>query len=172
LGVTGKTATAYLDLLTDLFLVRQLPPWFRNIGKRLVKAPKVYVRDPGLVHCLANIRNLDTLLGHPLCGPSWEGFVIENLLAAAPTTWRPFFFRTSAGAEIDLVLEQPAGGRLAIEIKRTLTPNLDRGFCLGCADIQASERFYVIPEGDSFPMDKQTTAMALPELLARFRNTP
>jgi predicted AAA+ superfamily ATPase len=170
LGVTGKTATSYLDLLTDLFLVRQLPPWFRNIGKRLVKAPKVYVRDPGLVHCLANIRNLDTLLGHPLCGPSWEGFVIENLLTAAPVTWRPFFFRTAAGAEIDLVLERPDGGRTAIEIKRTLHPNLNRGFCLGCEDVQTSERFYVLPEGDSFPMDRQTTAIALPELMTRLRN--
>jgi predicted AAA+ superfamily ATPase len=168
LGVTGKTVTGYLDLLTDLFLVRQLPPWFRNIGKRLIKAPKVYVRDTGLVHCLANIRNLDTLLGHPLCGPSWEGFVMENLLAAAPTTWRPFFFRTGAGAEIDLVLEKPGGERVAIEIKRTLQPKLNKGFCLGCADIQADERFYVLPEGELFPMDKQTTAIALPELMSRF----
>jgi len=169
LGVTGKTVTAYLDLLTDLFLVRQLPPWFRNIGKRLVKAPKVYVRDAGLVHWLANIRDLDTLLGHPLCGPSWEAFVIENLLAAAPPMWRPFFFRTAAGAEIDLVLEPPDGGRLAIEIKRTLQPKLDKGFCLGCADIQASQRFYVLPEGEAFPLDRQTTAIALSELTARFR---
>lgn len=169
LGVTGKTATAYLDLLTDLFLVRQLPPWFRNIGKRLVKATKVYVRDPGLVHCLANIRNLDTLLGHPLCGPSWEGFVIENLLAAAPTNWRPFFFRTGAGAEIDLVLEKPDGSRTAIEVKRTLQPKLDKGFCLGCEDIQARERFYVLPEGESFPLDRHTTAIPLAGLIEKFR---
>jgi predicted AAA+ superfamily ATPase len=169
LGVTGKTVTRYVDLLTDLFLVRQLAPWFRNIGKRLVKAPKVYVRDSGLVHALANIRDHDTLLGHPLCGPSWEGFVIENLLTAAPATWRPFFFRTGAGAEIDLVLERPDGTTIALEIKRTLRPVLGRGFCLGCADVRAQERYYVVPDGPSFPLDKQTIAVSLAELLAQFR---
>jgi predicted AAA+ superfamily ATPase len=170
LGVTGKTVTRYVDLLTDLFLVRQLAPWFRNIGKRLVKAPKVYVRDSGLLHCLANIQDHDTLLGHPLCGPSWEGLVIENILALAPTAWRPFFFRTSAGAEIDLILEKPSGEVIAIEIKRTLQPVISRGFRQGCEDVGAQERYYVLPEGSAFPLDAHTIALALPELLERLRS--
>jgi predicted AAA+ superfamily ATPase len=169
LGVSGKTVTRYVDLLADLFLVRQLSPWFRNIGKRLVKAPKVYVRDCGLLHSLANIMDLDTLLGHPLCGPSWEGFVIENLLAAAPTAWRPFFYRTGAGAEIDLVLEKPDGGVVAIEIKRTLQPAISKGFRQGCADVGATERFYVLPDGPAYPLDEHTTALPVPALMARFR---
>lgn len=170
LAVTGKTVSRYVDLLTELYLVRQLQPWFRNIGKRLVKAPKVYVRDTGLLHCLLNIGDLDTLLGHPLCGPSWEGFVIENLLAAAPSEWRPYFFRTAAGAEIDLVLERPDGRVIAIEIKRTLQPVIGKGFRLGCADTQAGERYFVVPEGPSFPLDERTTALPLHELMARFRS--
>jgi len=170
LGVTAKTITSYLDLLTDLFLVRQLQPWFRNIGKRLVKAPKVYVRDSGLLHCLANIKDWEGLLSHPLCGPSWESFAMENLIAAAPSDWRTYFFRTSAGAELDLVLETSAGRTIAIEIKRTLQPRVEKGFRLACEDIQAAERFVVIPEGGPFPLDGQTTAIALFELVNRLRS--
>jgi predicted AAA+ superfamily ATPase len=170
LGVAGKTVTRYLDLLTDLYLIRQLSPWFRNIGKRLVKAPKVYVRDSGLLHYLANVRDLETMLAHPLCGPSWEGFVLENLLAAAPSDWRPYFFRTGAGAEVDLVLEKPDGSVAAIEIKRTLQPKIEKGFRLGCGDMQAQERYYVLPEGSAYPLDSETLAIGLADLMARFRS--
>ena len=110
LGVDAKTAGGYLDLLADLLLVRRLPPWHANLGKRLVKSPKVYVRDSGLVHALLNIPDKETLLAHPVVGASWEGFVIENLLASLPPGVQAYFYRTSGGAEIDLLLAWPEAG--------------------------------------------------------------
>ncbi|MEZ5962457.1 MAG: DUF4143 domain-containing protein [Planctomycetota bacterium] len=104
LGVSGNTVRHYLDVLTDLFMVRQLRPWSGNSIKRLVKAPKVYVRDSGLAHHLAHSQDLDILLGHPLRGATWEGFVLENILARLPNGWQASYYRTSAQAEIDLVL--------------------------------------------------------------------
>ncbi len=169
LGLTGKTVSTYVDLFTGLFLVRQLRPWFRNIGKRLVKAPKIYVRDSGLLHGLLHIRDLDTLLGHPQCGPSWEGFVLENLLSVMPPGWQPWHFRTAAGAEIDLILENPPEKPIAIEIKRTIQPSISKGFHLGCADIGAGERYYVMPEGTAFALDATTTAISLMELMKRLQ---
>ena len=121
LAVDGKTVVRYLDLLVDLMLVRRLPPFQANVGKRLVKAPKVYVRDSGIVHALLNIGDYEGLLGHPVSGTSWEGFVIENLIAAAPMRTEPLFYRTAAGAEVDLLLEIPKHGLWAIEIKRGLS---------------------------------------------------
>lgn len=168
LGVTGKTVARHVDFLTELFLVRQLQPWFRNIGKRLVKSPKLYVRDTGLLHSLTNLGHLETLLGHPLCGSSWEGFAIENLVSAMPPVWRPFYYRTAAGAEIDLILERPDGGTIAIEIKRTLQPSVGRGFRQGCIDTGASERYIAIPYGAPFPLDEHTTALGLEDLIRRF----
>ena len=107
IGVSGQTVGRYLDLMVDLLLVRRLPPWSKNAGKRLVRSPKVYVRDSGLVHALLGLRDLDAVLGHPVTGGSWEGFVIENLLAAAPSGTSACFYRTAVGAEIDLVLDLP-----------------------------------------------------------------
>jgi hypothetical protein len=167
LGVSGQTVRRYLDVLTDLYLVRQLPPWSGNERKRLVKAPKVYVRDSGLVHRLTNLADRDTLLGHPLCGASWEGFAIEQLLVHLPETWRASFYRTGAGAEIDLVLEGPRERRIAIEVKRTSTPTLSRGFCSGVEHIGAQERYFVIPEGEPYPIGADTTALGLSELCRR-----
>ncbi len=165
LGVSGNTIRRYLDVLTDLFMVRQLLPWSGNSRKRLVKTPKVYVRDSGLVHQLAGIVDLDMLLGHPLCGPSWEGFVIENLLAQMPSTWRASYYRTSAQAEIDLVLEGPRKQVLAIEIKRSLSPTLSKGYHFGFADIGATRGVVVTPEGDRFAMAKNIEAVPLRSFL-------
>lgn len=167
LGVSGQTVRRYLDVLTDLYLVRQLQPWSGNEKKRLVKSPKVYVRDSGLVHRLTNLADHDTLLGHSLCGASWEGFAIEQLLAHLPDTWRASFYRTAAGAEIDLVLEGPGDRRIAIEVKRTSTPSVSRGFRSGAEDIGATERFYVIPQGEAYPIGAGTTALGLGELCGR-----
>ncbi len=161
LGVSGHTVRHYLDVLTDLYMVRQLRPWSGNSRKRLVKSPKVYVRDSGLLHRLANIPDLDTLFGNPLCGTSWEGFVIENLLTFMPDTWSAHYYRTSAQAEIDLVLEGPAGEVFAIEVKRTLSPKVGKGFQLACEDISATERYYVIPKGDKYPIGHDTHAVSL-----------
>lgn len=171
LGVSGHTVRHYLDVLTDLYMVRQLPPWSGNSTKRLVKAPKVYVRDSGLLHRLANIPDLETLLGHPLCGDSWEGFIIENLLMHLPDSWTASYYRTSAQAEIDLVLEGPRQQVLAIEIKRTLTPQVSKGFRLGCEDIRATRGYYVIPMGERYPLEHATEAITVSELASILHET-
>jgi predicted AAA+ superfamily ATPase len=116
LGVSGHTVARYLDIMVDLLLVRRLQPWAVNAKKRLVRTPKVYVRDAGLLHALLGIRDREELLGHPVVGASWEGMLMENVLDALPATARPTFYRTSAGAEIDLVIEFSAKERWAIEI--------------------------------------------------------
>jgi len=167
LGVDGKSVRHYLDVLTDLYMIRQLRPWSGNSQKRLVKSPKVNERDSGLLHRLANIPDKDTLLGHPLCGPSWEGFAIEQILAHLPDTWEPCYYRTSAQAEIDLVLEGPGRHVIAIEIKRTSSPRPSKGFLLGCEDVGATERYYVLPKADPHPIGHDTEAIELIELMAR-----
>ena len=143
LGVSGQSVARYLDLLVDLMLVRRLPPWHSNAGKRLVKSPKVYIRDPGLAHALLGIETLEDLLGHPAAGGSWEGFCVENLIAAAPRGTEASFYRSSAGAEIDLVLELPGGTLWAIEIKRTTSPKVTRGFHIAAEELGAEERMLV-----------------------------
>jgi predicted AAA+ superfamily ATPase len=163
---SGKTVSSYLDVLTDLYMVRQLAPWAGNSRKRLIRSPKVYVRDAGLLHRLAKVPDLDTLLGHPLCGGSWEGFVIENVLALLPDTWQATFYRTSAQAEIDQVLEGPGKRTVAVEIKRTLSPTVGKGFRLACEDVDATDRFYVLPEGDRYPLAHGTEAIGLLDFVA------
>lgn len=161
LGVSGQTVTRYLDLLTDLLLVRQLRPWSRNMGKRLVRSPKVYVRDSGIAHALLGLRTRDDVLAHPVAGPSWEGYTIENLCAAAPRGAEAWFFRSSAGAEIDLVLELPGARLFAIEIKRSLAPGRSKGFDIASGDIGATHRFVVYPGREAFALDRRTTAIPL-----------
>jgi len=165
LGLDVKTINSYLDLLVDLLLVRRLPPWHANLGKRLVKAPRIYVRDSGLVHALAGVPDRETLLSHPILGPSWEGMVIENLIAAAPDQTEPFFFRTAGGAEIDLLLAWPNGSLWAIEVKRSLAPKLERGFHAACADLKPARRVAVYPGTERYPMGSGVEAMPLPTLM-------
>lgn len=167
LALSGQTVGRYLDVLADLFMVRRLPPWSGSSRKRLVKAPKVYVRDSGLLHRLALIEDTEALLGHPLCGHSWEGFVIEQLLGVLTDRWQASFYRTSAQAEIDLVLEGPNRRVLAIEIKRTSAPTLSKGFLLGCEDIRATQRLVVIPAGEAFSLGQKAEAVPLAEMVTR-----
>lgn len=168
LGVSGHTVARYLDLLEDLLLVRRLPPWSGNVGKRLVKAPKVYVRDSGIVHALLGLGTLDDVLGHPVAGPSWEGMVVESLVAAAGD--RPVsFYRTAVGAEIDLVVEGPGGRRYAIEIKRSSAPLVTRGFWIGCEDLDASEALVIYTGDDRIPLRAGAEARGLPDALAWLR---
>ena len=143
LAVDGKTIARYLDLPVDLMLVRRLQPFQTNIGKRLVKSPKVFVRDSGIVHALLNIESHEDLLGHPVVGASWEGFAIENPITAAPAGAVPLFYRTAAGAEIDLLLEIPKHGLWAIEIKRGLSARPEKGFHIACEDLKPARRFVV-----------------------------
>lgn len=161
LGIDTRTANAYLDLLTDLLLVRQLSPWHSNGGKRLVKSPKVYVRDSGLLHSLLGIADMDGLLAHPVVGASWEGHVIESLLAVAPAGVVPSFYRSGAGAEIDLLLTWPNGEHWAIEIKRSTAPKVERGFHSACEDIQPSRKWLVYPGAEAYPMRDGIEAMPL-----------
>lgn len=165
LGITIPTTKRYIDLLEDLLLIRTLRPWSGNIGKRLVKAPKVYIRDSGIVHALLNLTELDDLLGHPVVGASWEGFVIENLLSCLPIGVTPWFYRTAAGAEIDLVIERNAQQKYAIEIKRSLAPSLSKGFYLGCEDIGATSRFLVYPGNERYPISKDVTVISLTDMM-------
>jgi predicted AAA+ superfamily ATPase len=164
LGVDVKTAQSYIDLLCDLLLVRRLQPWHANIGKRLVKSPKVYVRDSGLVHALLDIGTKEALLSHPVVGASWEGFVIENLLACANTDVKAHFYRTSGGAEIDLLLAWPGGDLWAIEIKRSLAPKVERGFHAACEDLKPARKLLVYPGQESFPLGADVRAMSLATL--------
>jgi len=152
LGVDGKTVAAYLDLLVDLLLVRRLEPWHANAGKRLVKSPRVYVRDSGLVHTLLGLASLEDVLGHPVAGASWEGFVIETMITAAPEGTQANFYRTAAGAEIDLLLTLPGGALWAIEVKRSLAPILERGFHQACADLNPQRQIVVYPGSESYPL--------------------
>jgi len=164
LGVSGTTIAHYLDLMVDLLLVRRLPPRLPNIGKRLVRSPKVYVRDSGLVHALLGLTNKEAVLGHPIAGPSWEGMAIENLLAAAGPQAQGSFYRTSHGAEVDLVLHWPSGEEWAIEIKRSLAPTLERGFHHALADLAPQRAVVVYPGAESYRVASAVEAVGLREL--------
>jgi predicted AAA+ superfamily ATPase len=169
LDVAAPTAKRYIELLEDLLLIRSLRPWFGNIGKRLVKTPKVYIRDSGLVHALLNLKSMEDLLGHPVVGASWEGYVIENLISCLPIGVTPWFYRTSAGAEIDLVVEKNEKNMYAIEIKRSLSPAVSKGFYLGCEDIGATHRYLVYPGNEKFSIGKNITVIPLLDLMAELR---
>jgi len=164
LAISAPTVTRYIDLLADLLLVRRLPPVHGNAGKRLVKSPKVYVRDSGLLHALLGIADFNDLAGHPIVGTSWEGFVIENLLAAAPPRTQASFYRTAAGAEIDLVLDLPSRRRWAVEIKRGLTPKPEKGFYQACEDIEPKQRFVVYSGEDRYPINSELEAISMREM--------
>lgn len=164
LAVDGKTVAGYLDLLVDLLVVRRLPAWHRNIGKRLVKSPKVYVRDTGVAHTLLGIRDKEALLGHPVVGQTWESFVIETLIATSPDGSEAHYYRTSNGTEVDLLLTLPNGELWAIEVKRSSAPKIERGFHSACADLKPNKRFVVYSGSQRFPLDKTTDAISVVEL--------
>jgi len=166
LGIDGKTARRYLDLLECLYLVRSIPAWSRNAGKRLVKSPKVYWRDTGLLHSLANLHDLEEVLGHPLCGHSWEGYCLEQIITRLPKNYTFSHYRTQAGAEIDLVIETPRGKSIAIEIKRTLSPRITPGFVESSKTLKSTQGYFIIPAGESFPLSPTITAISLSEFLA------
>jgi len=165
LSVSAPTVTTYISLLVDLLLVRRLPPFHSNIGKRLVKSPRTYVRDSGILHALLGINDMNVLSGHPVVGKSWEGFAIESLLAAAPEHTKASFYGTAAGAEVDLVLE--LGGKhglWAIEIKLGLTAKPERGFYNSLEDLQPQKSFVVYSGTDSYPLSSGVEAISLHEL--------
>jgi hypothetical protein len=166
LSISSPTVSRYIDLLVDLLLVRRLLPYHSNLGKRLVKSPKVYVRDSGLLHALLAVPTTEALNDHPIVGPSWEGFVIETLIDCAPAWTQPFYWRTSAGAEIDMLLELPNGALWAIEIKRSLSPKAGRGFHVACDDLKPARRLVVYAGNDRVPLPGSVEALG-PLALAR-----
>lgn len=161
LEVSTQSVTRYIDLLSDLLLVRRLPPYFANVGKRLVKSPKVYIRDSGLVHALLGLETLEQLAGHPVVGMSWEGFVLEMLLSVLPWRSSAFFYRTAVGAEIDLMLEHNDGTMWAIEIKRSLSAKVERGFHEACSDLKPARAFVVHAGEDRYPISENIEAISV-----------
>jgi predicted AAA+ superfamily ATPase len=164
LAVSGQTVARYLDLLCDLMLVRRLRSWASNEGKRLVRTPKVYVRDSGIAHALLGLTDYDDVVSHPVAGGSWEGWVIENLIAVAPMSTQAFFYRSAAGAELDLVLDLPKRQRWAVEIKRSSSPSISRGFHTAAADVKATARLVVHAGQESFPLGQDVRAVSLADL--------
>lgn len=170
LAVDGKTVANYLDLMVDLLLVRRLPPFHSNVRKRLVKSPKTYVRDSGLVHTLLRLDDEEGVLGHPVAGMSWEGFVIESLVRAAPERTSPGFYRTATGVEVDLVLGLPGNQLWAIEIKRSLAPTIDRGLRVALEDLKPDRAFIVYSGPDRYPKGGGIEAIGLHELAGELSN--
>ncbi|MBS1605215.1 MAG: ATP-binding protein [Bacteroidetes bacterium] len=170
LEVSGMTVGRYLDLMVDLLLVRRLQPWTFNVGKRLVRSPKVYIRDSGITHALLNISTYNNLLGHPVVGGSWEGFVIENILSVVPPRVQPFYYGTPGGAEIDLILEFSPTEKWAIEIKRSSSPSLSKGFHIACEDVKPQRRYVVYSGEDRFTISQDITAISLSGLMQEILN--
>ncbi len=165
LAMSAPSVSQYIDVLARLLLVRRLTPYSANTRKRLVKSPKIYIRDSGLLHALLGIEQFHDLAGHPIVGASWEGFVIENLLSDANPRTRASFYRTSAGAELDLVLEIPGFQRpIAIEIKRSLTPSLGKGFLSAISDIEPERAFIVYAGKDRYPVGESIEVIGLREM--------
>lgn len=166
LGVSHHTVRSYLDLLEQTYIVRALPPFSANLKKRLIKSPKIFLRDSGLLHTLHGIRTFNDLLGHPVYGASWEGFVIENILSLA-VGWKASFYRTSSGNEIDLVLEK-GRRRVAVECKAASAPEITRGFRQALADLDVSEAWLVAPVRKAYPGGAGVTVAPLQHFLARW----
>ena len=169
LEVDGKTVSHYLDILGDLLLVRRLEPWYANVKKRLVKSPRFYIRDSGILHRLLGIPDYDALLSNPVVGKSWEGFAIENILSVLPGGAEVYFYRTAAGAEIDLLLRFSSRDLWAIEIKKGTAPKITHGFHQACEDVQATQKIVVYWGDDEFPTKHDTTVISLQKLMARMR---
>ena len=167
LGVSAPTVCRYLDLLVDLMLVRQLPAWSSNGLKRLIKSPKVYIRDSGLVHTLLEISDLEDVLSHPILGSSYEGFVLETILSQLPRGVSAYYYRSRSGVEVDLILERGNQPFMAIEIKYSATPTLSKGFYLTCDELNIYKRVVICPTDSIYPIDPYTQAMSLNEFLER-----
>jgi predicted AAA+ superfamily ATPase len=172
LGVSGPTVDRYIDLLSDLGLVRRLLPWHPNVGKRVVKSPKIYVRDTGLLHALLEIESMHHLLGHPVVGPSFESFAVEALITAAPAAWRAHHYRSARGDEVDLVFvrgDQPA---VSVEVKRSTAPSVSDGYRRAVVDLGSRQNFVVHPDAGREPYPSGgATVIDLTDLVIRLRRS-
>jgi len=165
IGVDYKTVLSYITLLEQLLLVRTLQPWHTNAGKRLTKRPKLYVRDSGILHTLLGIRSFDELLGNPIIGQSWEGFVLQQICAVASNNLNISFYRTSGGAEIDVLLNFDNGEQWAIEVKRSTAPSPRRGFHEAIADLTPQRALVVYNGTEKYPLSPTIEAIPLASLL-------
>jgi uncharacterized protein len=147
MGIATQTANRYLDLLQGAFWVHRLQPWYANVGKRLVKSPKIYFRDTGILHYLQGIQQAPNLLAHPVVGASWEGYVIEQIRLATRLRWQYFYYRTHGGAEVDLYMRSPQGKTWCIEIKTSNTPVVSKGFYECVADLKPDYLYVIVPGG-------------------------
>lgn len=171
LDVSTQSVNRYIDLLSDMLFVRRLLPYRKNVGKRLIKSPKIYICDSGIVHTLLGIKTYRELMGHPVCGNSWEGYVLETLLSVMPWHGSVFFYRTSVGAEIDLIIEFKNNILWAIEIKKSLSPKVTKGFHQVCSDL-TPRRAFVVYEGEkSYPLSKKITALSLREMAEKLKKS-
>ena len=166
LGVSHHTVRTYLEMLEQTFMLRILQPYAANLKKRLVKSPKIYIRDAGILHALLDIETQNDLLGHPVYGASWEGLVIENICSTYPE-WRPYFFRSSSGAEIDLILTK-GQRRVAIECKASSAPQVRRGFFNALKDLEIKEAWVLAPVSGSYPLKGEIFVSAPVEFLKNF----
>lgn len=168
LGVSYHTIQNYLDFLEQIFVLRVLPPFEPNIKKRLIKSPKVYIRDSGILHSLLDIEDFNYLLGHPVFGASWEGFAIENILTIL-SEWEAFFYRTSSGNEIDLILKK--GSRMvAVEFKATTTPSLTKGFYMAIDELEIKEVYVIAIVKETYPIKKGVMITNLEQFILKIRS--
>lgn len=171
LEVSHTTIRNYLDLLTDFYMVRQLTPWSGNIKKRLVKTPKIYIRDSGVLHSLIQVPTMEDIFSHPVIGASWEGFVVENIINQLNNRWDFNYYRTATQAEIDLVLRLPNNEIWAVEIKRTAAPKLTRGFYEACKDVKATHKWVVSASKDRYPLPHEVEVIGLLDFLRILQST-
>jgi uncharacterized protein len=164
LGITAPTVKHYLDILEETFIARVLTPWYANTKKRLIKSPKIYIRDSGLLHALLLIRTMDELQSHPVAGSSWEGYVVEQVMAGLPIGWQAHYYRTSAGAEIDLLLHDGKSMPIAVEIKYSSTPQPTKGFWTALDDLSCKKGYVVYPGEDAYPLAKNVMALPIDDL--------
>jgi uncharacterized protein len=164
LGLTAPTGKHYLDILEETFIARVLAPWHANTKKRLIKAPKVYVRDSGLLHALLRIATLEDLRSHPVAGSSWEGFVIEQVMGKLPRDWQAHFYRTSAGAEIDLLLHDNKNRPIAVELKYSATPQVTKGFWTAMDDLSCKKGYVMYPGAEAYPIAENVSALPLADI--------
>lgn len=164
LGVSAPTVRSYLDILEETFVVRRLQPYYVNVKKRLIKSPKAYIRDSGILHSLLRIEDLDDLMGNPAVGRSWEGFVIEQIIGLLPEGWSYFFYRTGAGAEIDLLLVDKKNRPIAVEVKYSASPKAERGFWNALEDLSCRKAFIVYPGEETYPSGKNTVTLSIKKL--------
>ena len=169
LGVANVTVSRYLDMMVELMLVSRLEPWYGNSKKRRVKSPRIYIRDSGILHALLQIPDYESLLGHPILGKSWEGLVIENIVSELPFGVDPHFYRTSAGAEIDLLLQFGLSDYWAIAIRASRVPIISKGFHMACEDLKVKRKFVVYGGEEKFPIGNETTVLSLSDFILTLR---